>query len=257
VFWKGWITTDLDFFGNVHKRKYGLAKWSILHKPKSIGGMDIMDLDIQNKCLLSKWIVKLLNEEGMWQQVLKRKYFNDKTLSQVEKRKGDSHSWSHLMEVKHLVLERGRFRVQDGTQTRFWEDLWIVNVPLRIKFPTLYNIVRKKNVSVAQVLSTTPLNVTFRRALVGDNWDKWLSLVGSVLAVNLNDRKDAFIWMVRKNFLAKNMYNDLILKMGVPVNFGTWRAKISLKIKIFLWFLKSGVVLTKDNLVKRQWKGCT
>jgi hypothetical protein len=30
-----------------------------------------------------------------------------------------------------------------------------------------------------------------------------------------------------------------------------------LKIKIFMWFLKNGVVLTKDNLVKRRWKGCT
>jgi hypothetical protein len=37
-----------------HKKKYRLAKWSILHKPKSIGGLGIVDLDIQNKCLLSK-----------------------------------------------------------------------------------------------------------------------------------------------------------------------------------------------------------
>jgi hypothetical protein len=37
-----------------HKKKYRLAKWSILHKPRSAGGMGIIDLDIQNKCLLSK-----------------------------------------------------------------------------------------------------------------------------------------------------------------------------------------------------------
>jgi hypothetical protein len=54
-----------------HKKKYRLAKWSILHKPKSIGGLGIIDLDVQNKCLLSKWIIKLLNEEGLWQQILK------------------------------------------------------------------------------------------------------------------------------------------------------------------------------------------
>jgi hypothetical protein len=54
--------------------------------------------------------------------------------------------------------------------------------------------------SVAQVLSTTPLNVSFRRALVGDSWDKWLELVGNVLMVNLNDRKDSFIRIANKNF---------------------------------------------------------
>jgi BarA-like signal transduction histidine kinase len=55
------------------------------------------------------------------------------------------------------------------------------------RYLSLYNIVRKKNVIVAQVLSTTPLNVSFRRALAGENWDKWLSLVGSILTIRLNE----------------------------------------------------------------------
>jgi hypothetical protein len=33
--------------------------------------------------------------------------------------------------------------------------------------------------------------------------------------------------------------------------------KIPLKIKIFMWFLSNKVLLTKDNLAKRQWNGCT
>jgi hypothetical protein len=114
--------------------------------------MGIIDLDIQNKCLLSKWITKLINEDGLWQQVLKKKYFKGKTLSQVERRNGDSHFWSGLMEIKKLVLVKGRFQVQDGSQTRFLEDLWLGKEPLMVKYPALYNIVRKKNVSVTQVL---------------------------------------------------------------------------------------------------------
>jgi hypothetical protein len=129
--------------------------------------MGIIDLDTLNKCLLSKWIVKLLNEDGLWQQVLTKKYLRGRMLSQVAKKKGDSHFWAGLMEVKDLVLQRGRFRVHDGSQTRFWEDLWLVKEPLMVKYPSLYRNVRKKNLSVTQVLSTTPLNVSFRRALVG------------------------------------------------------------------------------------------
>jgi hypothetical protein len=53
------------------------------------------------------------------------------------------------------------------------------------------------------------------------------------------------------------MYNNLALRSGLPVNCWAWKAKIPLKIKIFLWYLRNGVVLTKDNLVKRKWKGCT
>jgi hypothetical protein len=36
-----------------------------------------------------------------------------------------------------------------------------------------------------------------------------------------------------------------------------WKAKIHLKIKIFMWLVSQNVILTKDNLVKRKWKGST
>jgi hypothetical protein len=75
--------------------------------------------------------------------------------------------------------------------------------------------------------------------------------------VNLNNLRDSFRWTTSKKFSVKDMYNDLVLRSGTPVNCWAWKAKIPLKIKIFLWYLKNGVVLTKDNLVKRQWKGCT
>jgi hypothetical protein len=44
------------------------------------GGLGIQNLELQNKCLLSKWLFKLLNEDGMWQELLRNKYIKDKTL---------------------------------------------------------------------------------------------------------------------------------------------------------------------------------
>jgi hypothetical protein len=32
--------------------------------------------------------------------------------------------------------------------------------------------------------------------------------------------------------------------------------KIPLKTKVFAWYLRRGMILTKDNLVKRNWHGC-
>jgi hypothetical protein len=50
------------------------------------------------------------------------------------------------------------------------------------------------------------------------------------------------------------MYNHLV-NNEVKVTQEIWRMKLPLKIKIFLWFLKKGVTLTKDNLAKRNWNG--
>jgi hypothetical protein len=79
------------------------------------------------------------------------------------------HKYRKRMGFSFLGMFNGGQRscATDGSQTRFWEDLWLGKDPLMVIKPNLYNIVRKKNVSVAQVLSTTPLNVSFRCALVG------------------------------------------------------------------------------------------
>jgi hypothetical protein len=85
-------------------------------------------------------VIQILNEEGVWQNMIKKKYLQNKTLSQVGKRKGDSQFWKGLMDVKDNFLERGRFVVHSGQQTDFWRDLWIGNKPLMKAFPSLYNL---------------------------------------------------------------------------------------------------------------------
>jgi hypothetical protein len=41
-------------------------------RPKDQGGLGIEVLDIKNNCLLSKWLFKIINGEGMWQELLMR-----------------------------------------------------------------------------------------------------------------------------------------------------------------------------------------
>jgi hypothetical protein len=50
------------------------------------------------------------------------------------------------------------------------------------------------------------------------------------------------------------MYNDLILpvvSIDKISNDKLWKLKIPLRIKVFGWYLRKGVVLTKDDLAKR------
>jgi hypothetical protein len=47
------------------KKKYRLTKWDIICQPKDQGGLGIINIEIQNKCLLSKWLFKLINEDGL------------------------------------------------------------------------------------------------------------------------------------------------------------------------------------------------
>lgn len=57
------------------------------------------------------------------------------------------------MKVKRNFLRFGTFILKDGSQLRFWEDTWLGNSPLHDQYPQLYNIVRKKQDTVADVLT--------------------------------------------------------------------------------------------------------
>jgi hypothetical protein len=72
------------------------------------------NIDVENKCLLSKWLFKLINEEGLWQNILKKKYLRTQTITHVQKKPGDSHFLSGLMNVKEYFLNLGHFQLNNG-----------------------------------------------------------------------------------------------------------------------------------------------
>jgi hypothetical protein len=99
--------------------------------------------------------------------------------------------------------------------------------------------------------------VSFRRAIVGKNLENWYVIVSKVANVNLTSEHDQFIWKINKEglFTVNSMHKLLMFNGVIPRKSLIWKLRIPLKIKIFLWYLKKGVILTKDNLAKRIWKG--
>jgi hypothetical protein len=119
-------------------------------------------LELKYKSLLSKWLYKLLNEEGMRQDLLRNKYLRTKTLSQVSANPTDSPFCKGLMRVKDDFFTRGSSVVRDGQTNRVWEDTCLGHKPLKDQYPTLYNIVNHPNMTVAHVMGSTPQNIGFR-----------------------------------------------------------------------------------------------
>jgi hypothetical protein len=64
------VLNRLDLFrsrffwqGNSEKKKYILAKWSIVCSRKDQGGLGTHDLEVKNIALLGKWVFRLLTED--------------------------------------------------------------------------------------------------------------------------------------------------------------------------------------------------
>ena len=131
------------------------------------------------------------------------------------------------------------------------------NNTLREQYPALFNIVQKKHATVASVFDRVPLNVSFRRTLTGHTLTLWHDLVARISHVLLNDNADVFRWNLNQSgmFTVSSMYSALISNGNVQFDKHLWKLKMPLKIKIFMCYLKRGVILTKDNLVRWNWNG--
>ncbi|EEE51773.1 hypothetical protein OsJ_33218 [Oryza sativa Japonica Group] len=162
-----------------------------------------------------------------------------------------------LMKVKRDFLRFGSFIIKDGSQIRFWEDKWLGNSTLKEQYPYLYNIVRHKHATVAQVFENNPPSFSWRRDLIGSKLAAWNNLLPRITGFHLTQEQDEFHWNLTSNgeFSVKSHYLALIHSNVPNINNCLWKLKIPLKVKIFLWYLRRGMVLTKDNLIKRKWQG--
>jgi hypothetical protein len=157
------------------------------------------------------------------------------------------------MATKKYFFGLGSFSNKDGSEIRFWEDKWLGNVTLREQYPALYSIVRHKGDTIAKVMETSPPNVTFRRDLLGQRLVSWDALLQRLAYIQLQPGHDEFCWNLHENgkFSVTSTYNALILP-DVPIesvsNNKLWKLKIPLCIEVFGWYLRKGVILTKDNL---------
>jgi hypothetical protein len=85
------------------KRKYHLVKWSKTTSPKQKGGLGIKDLRRMNLSLLCKWWWKLEHEEGLWQDIVKKKYKIDRGIAQLRQNPQNSSVWNDLLKVKSCI----------------------------------------------------------------------------------------------------------------------------------------------------------
>lgn len=215
------------------------------------------DSRLKNIALLIEFLYKFLTYDGLWQQIVRNKYLGSKPLVQPEWKYGDLHFWSSLMKIKWDFLQFGAFLLKDGSQVRFWEDSWIGGKPLKNQYPSLYNIARPKFLTISEVQSSSPPNICWCRHLIGLKLIAWNELQSRIERLILPEEQVYFYWNLAPNgqFSVKSLYTALVFNNIPNLNRNLWKLEASLKIKVFLWYLRRGMVLTKDNLAKKNWKG--
>lgn len=142
--------------------------------------------------LMGKWCWRMLVEmEGLWYHVLKARYGEEGAVEG-----GGSHcsAWCRTVCWVHEGLgnwfeDNIRRVVGDGRDALFWHDIWVGDIPLKIKFPRLFELSVDKEWSVTE--ANEVWDGVWRRRLFA--WEEesvreWYALLhNTVLQENVHD----------------------------------------------------------------------
>lgn len=63
--------------------------------------------------------------------------------------------WKSILAVKQIFWEFIRFKLGDGENIRFWLDVWVGDVPLRVTFPNIFKLALDSSALVANCFDSS------------------------------------------------------------------------------------------------------
>ena len=113
------------------------------------------------------------------------------------------------------------------------------------------------NCILRQYGSSFPPNLSWHIILIGQKLVSYNSLLPCIDNIQLTQEHDVFHWNLHPNgeFSVPSYYEAMIQSCVPNLNKRRWKLKAPLKVKVFLWQLCRGFVLTIHSSVKHNYQG--
>lgn len=123
------INADLARFWWGQDEDHGKIHWHSWRKlctPKAAGGMGFRDLHTFNKSLLAKQCWRLLrNPNALWARILKARYFPNCSFLDAKKGGRASWAWNSLLVGREIIASGARWQIGNGLLVDVWKDRWL------------------------------------------------------------------------------------------------------------------------------------
>jgi hypothetical protein len=197
---------------------------------------------------MCKWWWKLEKDKGIWQEIVNNKYIHGNSILNIGPRVGESQVWSDMLKVREYYMQGRHIITQSGDKSRFWEDSWLLETPLAISKPYLFDICNDKKILVIDVIEKNA-QLDFRRWISDDDRKKWAEILEKFQMFEFQELGDdvKWKWGNKKEFNVKTLYDNIDSNCYGSCFNHIWKGKIPPKIKVFMWFLENNALLTKES----------
>ncbi|KAG2687140.1 hypothetical protein I3760_09G038400 [Carya illinoinensis] len=156
--------------------KFHLVKWEQVCRPISGGGLGVRNLRMFNRALLGKWLWRFANEhDSLWKLVVAKKYggLRGEWCTREVRGAYGVGLWKHIRRGWAVFNQHVKLRVGTGSRIKFWRDVWCASRALKDLYPTLFQLARDKEASMAEVMEIEGgqflWNINFSRA--AQDWE--------------------------------------------------------------------------------------
>ncbi|GMQ04517.1 hypothetical protein CsSME_00049909 [Camellia sinensis var. sinensis] len=178
-----------------------LVRWESVSLSRAKGGLVIGNIVARNSALLGKWLWRFpLESELLWCSVIKSKYGiqSNGRDSKVVNRGNCCSPWKSISRLYPLVSNCLSFKVGNGENVRFWEDVWLGDISFVRSFPLLYRLAHSPNVSIALVACSSMTPISWNFDLIRNLNDREAGELASLLVVlegvSLSSSSDSRVW---------------------------------------------------------------
>ncbi|CAJ2630732.1 unnamed protein product [Trifolium pratense] len=261
----------IKFFwgGCEDSRKISWVSWNSICLSKESGGLGVRRLREFNQALLGKWCWRMLvDREGLWFRVLAARYGIEGGRLRDGGRRG-SLWWREISHIRDGGSELGgRWfqeqivkRVGDGSDTFFWTDPWVDEIPLCQRFGRLFELAETKSRTVAEMFASGwgegGEAWVWRRQLRA--WEEEMLRECQSLFLNMLLQAHSIDrWQWRPDpatgYSVRGAYQLITSHLSVTMDDADnliWHPQVPLKVSIFAWRLLRDRLPTRVNLVTR------
>lgn len=227
-----------------------LVAWDTLQLSKKHGGLGVKDLELQNRCLLMKFVDKLFaDSDTPW----KRWILDDTPSYDVSTENSDGFIWKIINDELSTYRSLTVVKLHNGASTSFWLDEWLPDGPLYLTHAALFSHATRPNVSVQKVFQAN-FDMCLRPRLTNVASVQLAGLLSKLQELQLDDLPDQRLMkLTSKAFTVRDAYRALNDGHGEPEVHGQriWGSRVPNKVKIFSWLYFKDRLSTRANLCSK------
>lgn len=198
--------------------------WTIVSRPRELGGLGIIDLTRMGQAFRVRWLWKRRSGQPAWQALPEK----------------------HESMVEAIFKAGSRWILGDGKSILFWLDPWLGTESLMDSAPHLFSVIKRrartKSVSAALHLRAWVRDIAggLTGPVLLDYLKVWELTDNIQLDVGQPDSV-RWIWTVDGVYSATSAYRSLFLGSSRPLSAKQlWKVRASPKVKHFFWLALHG-----------------